>query len=378
MNPDQQNPERVRGFPVEIDVEEGENDAGENIFDDDDLDSGAVPTTPPKSDQGSDREQAPKRPRDVADERVAPGPGDPNDPDDPDGEDSDDPNQRNIREEGNLLFQRESRGHWPYDRGCDACVQARERTPARRRNQKAEESGQTAVFQLAADYTFIAGRHWRLLVMLMIHTGMLGIVVVTGDRENDVKSVASVLNEIGVGGLNIEVATDNEPYLVDLMAKGLSKSNARAYHWRNISEYRPQAKGVERAVGIAKEGIYTNWLAFEQHCQCRIALESPLLGYLVGYVYRTFDVFCDQERSGTFAGLKGRSKAVFFSVWNHWILKTCCFSTMEGSEIGVVRLLRDEICHRGWRARFSGEPRFFGKSGGYPWTFISDSRRGSI
>ena len=46
---------------------------------------------------------------------------------------------------------------------------------------------------------------------------------------------------------------------------------------------------------------------------------------------------------------------------------------MEGSEIGVVRLLRDEICHRWWRARFSGEPRFFGKSGGYPWTFISDS-----
>ena len=80
---------------------------------------------------------------------------------------------------------------------------------------------------------------------------MLGIVVVPGDRENDVKSVASLLNEIGVGGLNIEVATDNEPYLVDLMAKGLSKSNARAYHWRNISEYRPQAKGVERAVGIA-------------------------------------------------------------------------------------------------------------------------------
>ena len=43
------------------------------------------PSTPPKSDQGSDREQAPKRPRNVADERVAPGPGDPNDPDDPDG-----------------------------------------------------------------------------------------------------------------------------------------------------------------------------------------------------------------------------------------------------------------------------------------------------
>ena len=45
--------------------------------------------------------------------------------------------------------------------------------------------------------------------MLMIHSGMLGIVVVNGNKENDVKSVASVLNEIGVGGLNIEVATDN-------------------------------------------------------------------------------------------------------------------------------------------------------------------------
>ena len=52
-------------------------------------------------------------------------------------------------------------------------------------------------------------------------------------------------------------------------------------------------------MGIAKEGIYTNWVAFEEHCQCRIALESPLLGYLIGYVYRTFDIFCEQRQSGT-------------------------------------------------------------------------------
>ena len=128
---------------------------------------------------------------------------------------------------------------------------------------------------------------------------MMGIVVMTGDRDNDIKSVASVLNEIGVGGLNIEVAADNERYLVDMVSRGLAKSNARAYHWRNISEYRPQAKGVERAVCIAKEGIYTNWLAFESKCQCRIALESPLVGYSVGYVYRTFNIFCDRYSSGT-------------------------------------------------------------------------------
>ena len=98
------NPERVRGFPVEINLEEGEDDADENVFDDE-LDSGAVPTTPPKSDQGSDREPGSKRPREVADERMAPGPNDPDEPDDLGGEDSDDPNQRNIPElEGRESF----------------------------------------------------------------------------------------------------------------------------------------------------------------------------------------------------------------------------------------------------------------------------------
>ena len=134
-------------------------------------------------------------------------------------------------------------------------MQARGRTPARRCRKNSDGDQRTAI-QLAADYTYIAGRHWRLLILLMLHTQMMGIVVMTGDRDNDIKSVASVLNEIGVGGLNIEVATDNARYLVDMVSRGLAKSNARAYHWRNISEYRPQAKRVERAVCIAKEGIY--------------------------------------------------------------------------------------------------------------------------
>ena len=34
------------------------------------------------------------------------------------------------------------------------------------------------------------------------------------------RSVASVLNQIGAGGLNIEIATDNEPYLMDLGCAG--------------------------------------------------------------------------------------------------------------------------------------------------------------
>ena len=135
---------------------------------------------------------------------------------------------------GSLLRQHEARGHWPYDKGCDSC-----RTPARRRQHQGGDEKSPALTPMAADFAFLAGKYWRVLVILMIHTGMLGLVVITGDRENDIKSIASVLNEIGVGGLNIEVATDNERYLMDLVAKGLARSNMRSFHWRNISEYRP-------------------------------------------------------------------------------------------------------------------------------------------
>ena len=34
---------------------------------------------------------------------------------------------------------------------------------------------------LAADY--LAGRHWKVLVLLMVHTGMVGMVVCGGDKR---------------------------------------------------------------------------------------------------------------------------------------------------------------------------------------------------
>ena len=271
---DEVNHEHVRGFPVEIDLERPPQD--------DDEDSGYVPTPEHERDEAM--------PSDLGERKEVI-------PQEPESDFSEDFEEPQLL--GSLLRQHEARGHWPYDKGCDSCVQARGRTPARRRHHEGRDDQSPALTSMAADFTFVAGKYWRILVILMIHTGMMGMVVITGNRESDIKSIASVLNEIGVGGLNIEVATDNEGYLKDLMAKGLTKSNMRSFHWRNISEYRPQAKGIERAVGIAKEGIYTNWLAFEEHCQCRIALESPLLGYLIGYVYRTFDIFCEQRQSGT-------------------------------------------------------------------------------
>ena len=100
---------------------------------------------------------------------------------DPEGPHSSDLEDPSPELEGSLLYEHECRGHWPYDRGCDACVQARGRTPARRR--KDQES---STCDLAADIMFVGGRHWKVLVLLMIQTGMIGMVVLGGDREKDV------------------------------------------------------------------------------------------------------------------------------------------------------------------------------------------------
>ena len=222
-------------------------------------------------------------------------PGLPERPDTPDGPEGSDL-ECSVPElgDGRLRMEHECRGHWPYDRGCDDCVQSRGRTPARRVGHKHETPHSPA-----ADFLFVAGKHWKVLVLLMVHTGMVGMVVCGGDKERDVQSTAAVLNEIGVGGLSVEVATDNEAALKSLVERGLAASSARGYHWRNISEARPQAKGIERAVCIMKEGIYANWLALERHCNARIALESPLLGYLVGHVYRTYNAYCEGKAGST-------------------------------------------------------------------------------
>ena len=78
--------------------------------------------------------------------------------------------------EGSSLLDHECRGHWPYDKSCVACCQARGRTPARRRAQKDESSSP----HLAADYFYVGSRYWRILILLMINTGVVGLVVMGG------------------------------------------------------------------------------------------------------------------------------------------------------------------------------------------------------
>ena len=45
---------------------------------------------------------------------------------------------------------------------------------------------------LGADFLFIGGKFWRVLVLVMFATGMLGMVVMSGDREKDVRAIVTL------------------------------------------------------------------------------------------------------------------------------------------------------------------------------------------
>ena len=139
----------------------------------------------------------------------------------------------------------------------------------------------------------------------MFATGMLGMVVMSGDRERDVRRVVSVMNEIGVGGLNLEIVMDNESSLQSLVNAALVKSNCRSFHPRHVAVARPQAKRLERFVGICREGVFANWLALQEHLKVRLALEAPVLGYLIGHVYRTFNAFHSRDGGTPLERLRG-------------------------------------------------------------------------
>ena len=139
----------------------------------------------------------------------------------------------------------------------------------------------------------------------MFAPGMLGMVVMSGDREKDVRRAVSVMNLIGVGGLNLEVVMDNEASLQSLVNAAFMKSNCRSFHPRHVAVARPQAKRLERFVGICREGVFANWLALQEHLKVRLALEAPVLGYLIGHVYRTYNAFQSREGGTPLERLRG-------------------------------------------------------------------------
>lgn len=90
-----------------------------------------------------------------------------------------------------------------------------------------------------------------MLVLVIRHVrGHAWYGVMSGERgEGDV----SVMREIR--GLNLEIVVDNDSSLQSVVNAALLKLNCRSLRARRVSVARPQAKRLEQAVGICKEGL---------------------------------------------------------------------------------------------------------------------------
>ena len=139
---DEVNHEHVRGFPADIDLEGPPND--------DDEDSGYVPTPE------HEREEA--MPSDLGERKEVIR-------QEPESDFSEEFEEPQLL--GSLLRQHEARGHWPYDKGCDSCVQARGRTPARRRQHQGGDEKSPALTSIGLHLKSIVsvGLLWNLLCL---------------------------------------------------------------------------------------------------------------------------------------------------------------------------------------------------------------------
>ena len=79
-----------------------------------------------------------------------------------------------------------------------------------------------------------------------------------------------------------------------------------------------------------------------------LALESPLLGYLVGHVYRTYNAYCEGKAGSTplerLREKRGGQAPRSYPFGGSWIFETNSSFKMAWSAFGVVPFSRHEVC----------------------------------
>ena len=148
--------------------------------------------------------------------------------------------------------------------------------------------------------------------MVVLYTGMIAACVMdSSDHDRNVRQVNSMWKELGMTGRSLEATVDNEGSLQSLFRAAARQQNTpvTAVSFPQLPPDRHQANGrAERAVQTVKRGVAANLLFLESRLRKKVALESPLLKYLVPYVARTYNIFHVPQASDTSAFDKMRGR----------------------------------------------------------------------
>ena len=178
-----------------------------------------------------------------------------------------------------------AQGHFPFLKSCPSCASARGRAPARRVKHERKH------FVVCADFCFFG--KIAILVFTAVLTGMHGCVLMGNNHDRNVTSVVATLEELGIGGKAVEYCTDNDDRLLEVLraAARHSRYAGTGAHFRTAPSERKQYNGIaERAVETVKEGVMTIWIHLEETLGVKLALESQLFGYALGYMFRCFNI----------------------------------------------------------------------------------------
>ena len=259
----------LRGFPVRIDADTGEVEAGVEEDEEELIPDVAEPSS------------SSKRPR------MGPLPPEPGPPEGPVVVQDEEYVPVQMTEE-RLRIHR-NHGHQPYLPCCDVCQSARGRIPARRKKMKTH----AGPGELQVDFGFF-GRNVRFLLIVHVLSGYCAALVLGPEDPVPHTSICKLLHEMGVGGLDVVCHGDQENFLEAVFRNAARDPTfpGRSMHWVPFPVNRPQAKGiVERHICMVKESFRSIWLGLEVRVGEQLPLGSELFAEAMRYAVRMRNLF---------------------------------------------------------------------------------------
>ena len=191
-----------------------------------------------------------------------------------------------MKKPGKVEVQHHEITHLPFRQWCDACVAGRGVARPHRRSDPVD-ADESLVSRVVFDWAFMKDREGGQLINVLIgidHRTSCKVSMVTDNRlGNNEETILSVLNCLKLLGHHgqVEIRTDGEPALVELMRKVAERRSAPTF-LRRTPPYDSQSNGrVERTVRSLEEITRVLKIDLEKRINERISVESVIFQWLL-------------------------------------------------------------------------------------------------